>query len=72
MGAARKRQTDPNLEWFAKADFRRYKGRYVAIVGRRVVASGKNAKRVYEQAERRHPDQEVMIWKVIDEDLLIL
>jgi hypothetical protein len=32
--------------FFVAVDFSKYKGRYVAVVGKRVVASGTNAKRV--------------------------
>ena len=42
-----------NLEWFAKADLTKYSGRYVVIVNKKVVASGTNAKKVFEEAKRK-------------------
>ena len=32
-----------DVKWFSKSDFSKYKDKYVAIVDRKVVASGKNA-----------------------------
>jgi len=35
----------------------RYEGQYVAIVDAAVVAHGRDAKRVYEIARKKHPDR---------------
>ncbi len=40
------------LEWLANADFSMYEGKYVAIVGKKVVAFGDNAKIVRDEAKR--------------------
>lgn len=63
---------DPTYEWFARADLSAYKGKYVAIVGRRVAASGTSVKKVFAEALRKHPGKEVMIAKIPKEDILIL
>jgi len=60
------------MEWFSRADLRAYEGLYVAIVGKRVAASGKDAKRVYSRTRRRFPCREVVLWKAIEEDMLLL
>lgn len=41
------------FEFFLKADFHKYEGKYIAIVEDKVVASGDNAKEVFEEAKRR-------------------
>ena len=41
------------FEFFIKTDFGKYKGKYVAIVDDKVIASGDNAKKVWEEAKRR-------------------
>ncbi|OGJ17077.1 hypothetical protein A3K73_01470 [Candidatus Pacearchaeota archaeon RBG_13_36_9] len=41
------------FEFFVKADLRKYSGRYVAIVDDKVVASGENAKKVFEEAKKK-------------------
>jgi hypothetical protein len=40
--------------FFVAIDFSRYKGRYVAVVGKRVVASGTNAKQVWLEAKEKN------------------
>jgi len=72
MKAARKIESDPTMEWFAKADLSAYRGLYVAIVDCAVAASGRNAKRVFAQAKRRFPGREITLWKEPDADILLL
>lgn len=71
MTAVRKQKKDATYEWFTQADLRRYRGKYVAIVGRQVAASGKDARRVLAQARKRFPGREVVLWKEPLEDILI-
>jgi len=42
----------------------RYEGQYVAVVGRTIVAHGKDGKRVYEIAQKKFPTQRVLIAQV--------
>ncbi len=70
MSAVPKR--DPTMEWLARTDLSRYGGKYVAIVACRVVASGKDPRKVLAQAHKRHPRKEATLMKVPTEDLLIL
>ena len=58
--------------FFAAIDFSRYKGRYVAVVGRRVVASGKNAKQVWLDAKMKHPTARPELHKVPKGETLVL
>ena len=50
----------------------RYEGQYVAIVGRSVVAHGKDAERVYEKAHGMHPDERILIGQVPVKEAMIL
>ena len=50
----------------------KYEGQYVAIVGRSVVAHGKDAKRVYENAREKHPRDRVLIGQVPVKEAMVL
>ena len=50
----------------------RYRGRYVAIVGKKVVASGENAKVVLDHAKAKRPGKEIVLRKIPEEETLIL
>ncbi len=63
---------DINYEWFLEADLGKFKGLYIAIVGGRVVESGKDPERIYLRAKQKHPDKEVVLWKVPKEETLVL
>ena len=59
------------MEWFANADFSMYEGKYIATVGKKVVAFGDNAKLVLEDAKRKSPLTEPILAKIPTDDLLI-
>ena len=59
------------FEFYLKADLSRYEGRYVAIVGNKVVAHGDNAKEVIEEAKRRFPDKTPTLAKIPKADTFI-
>jgi hypothetical protein len=50
----------------------KYEGQYVAIVGRSVVAHGKDAKRVYENAREKRPRDRVLIGQVPVKEAMVL
>jgi hypothetical protein len=59
------------FEFFVKADLRKYSGRYIAIVEDKVIASGENAKRVFEEAKMK-TGKIPTIAKIPKEEALIL
>lgn len=63
-------RTDYN--WFIKTDLSRYKGKYVAIAGKKVVSSGYDAKKVYEKALKKSPKIKPTLAKIPSEDIMIL
>lgn len=63
---------DDDYQWFLGADLSRYRGRHIAILEGRVVSSGRNARDVWQRANRKHPGKDFLMAKVPEEDLLIL
>ncbi len=61
-----------DIEWYAKADLSKYRGKYVAILDKKVVASGINAKKVIEEAKRKYPRKESFLVKVRGDETLVL
>lgn len=61
-----------NSSFFLKSSLKKYKGKYVAILGKKIVASGKNAKEVWEKARKKYPDRLPTIAKLPKGEALIL
>ena len=61
-----------DIEWYAEADLSKYKGKYVAILDKKVVASGINAKKVIEEAKRKYPRKKSFLAKVAGDETLVL
>ncbi len=59
-------------KFFVAIDFSKYKGRYVAIVRRRIVASGHDAEQVWHEAKRKYPDAQPELVKVSKGETLVL
>ena len=59
------------FEFYLKADLSKYEGKYVAIVGEKVVSSGKNALEVWEDAMKK-TGKIPTIAKIPTDDTLIL
>lgn len=51
---------------------RKFRGKHVAIVGNKVVASGSDPKRVWEEAKRKHPAKRPVLAFVPKEETLVL
>jgi hypothetical protein len=56
---------------FVAIDFSKHKGRYVAIVRRRIVASGRDAQQVWREAKRKLPDAQPELMKVSKGETLV-
>jgi len=62
-----------NYEWYIETDTSEYAGQWIAILNQRIVASGDDAKKVYEEAKAKsQPGDEVSIAKVPPHGLMIL
>ncbi len=60
------------FEFYIKADMKKYEGKYVAIIGSKVVASGTNAKHVLEEANKKNPGKKPTLVKVPTEETMVL
>ena len=56
----------------AVLDFSKYKGKYVALINRRVVASGNNARTVWTRAKKLVPTATPTLVKVPRDETLVL
>lgn len=65
-------KTSPEFEYFIKANLSRYKGQYVALLGKKVIASGTNAKEVWEKAKKKSRGKLPTLAKLPQEEVLIL
>lgn len=61
-----------NYEYFLKVDTSPYKGEWVAISQSKIVAHGKDAQKVYKQAKKKTPKEDVSLAKVPSEQVLVL
>ena len=64
--------TSKEFEFYVKADLSRYSGKYIVIIGDKVVASGENAKEVLDEAKKKFPDKIPTLAKIPKEEALIL
>lgn len=64
--------TKEEINWFSKADFNVYAGKYVAIIEKKVVSFGDNAKKVWDEAKKKFPDKTPTLAKIPKEELLVL
>jgi len=66
------RDKHSDYEWFIKTDLSRYKGKYVAVANQKVISSGYDAKKVYEEARKKAPRSQPALAKIPSEDTMIL
>lgn len=62
----------PEFDFFISAPLTKYKGKYVALVGRKIVASGPSAKEVWQNARKKYPQKLPTIAKIPKEEVLVL
>lgn len=68
----RKKQNRSNYEYFVRADTSSFKGEWIAIVEKKIVAHGKDAEKVYKEARRKYLRGHISLAKVPDEQVLVL
>jgi hypothetical protein len=61
-----------NYSFFMKADMSSYIDQWVAVVDRRVIAHGKDAKQVFDEAKRKAPKKRPLIAKIPGKQAMIL
>jgi len=65
-------EISPEFDFFVHNPLTKYEGRYVAILGRKVIASGKSAKEVWGEAKKRYPNSLPTIAKIPKEEILVM
>ena len=63
-------KTSPEFDFFLHNPLTRYEGKYVAILGKKVVASGISAKDIWVEAIRKYPKQIPTIAKLPKKEIL--
>lgn len=53
-----------NYQYFLIADTKDFPGQWVAIADEKVVAHGRNAKTVYEEARKKYPTEQISLSQV--------
>lgn len=66
------KKTQSDYEWYIQTDLSRYKGKYVAIAGKKVVAAGYDAKEVYKKALKKSPRTRPTLAKIPAQDIMVL
>ncbi len=61
-----------NYDYFLKVNTTPYKGEWVAIAESKIIAHGKDAQKVYKQAKKKTPKEDISLAKVPSEQVLIL
>jgi lysine/ornithine N-monooxygenase len=62
------------LKWFASFpnEMEQFRGKHVAMIGRKVVASGDSAKEVFEKAKKEYPDKMPVLAFIPRKETLVL
>jgi Family of unknown function (DUF5678) len=53
-------------------DLRQYVGKWIALVGRELVASGDSGKEVFAQAKLKYPNKEPFVMKIPSDTVMLL
>lgn len=67
-----KQKVASNYDFFIKADTSSYKGEWVAISDKRIVSHGKDAQKVYKDAQQKTKTSDISLAKIPEENTLIL
>lgn len=63
---------DKNYAFFMKTEVGAYIGEWIAIAEEKIVAHGKNAKQVYEEATVHYPHKRIFLARVPEKETMIL
>jgi hypothetical protein len=62
---------EQNYEVYLNTNLNQYLGEWVAICNNKVVSHGKNAKKVFEEAQEKNPGKKPLLTKVPSKETLI-
>lgn len=64
--------TNSNFDALLDQNLEQYSNKWVAVAGKKIIASGKNFKKVYEEAKKKAPKEEILVGKVPGKEVLTL
>lgn len=64
-------KTDPDYDYFIKADLSRYENQWIAISGRKVIAHNKRADLMFKKAKKLKPLEKISFTKVLSQKPMI-
>lgn len=67
-----KQTPSSNYDFYIKANTAPYKGEWIAIAQKKIIAHGKDAQKVYKEANKKFKNEEISLAKVPEEQTLIL
>lgn len=67
-----KKAISPNYDYFLKIDTTPYKGEWIAIANRKIVAHGNDAEKVYKAAKKKTRTKNISLAKAPNEQMLVL
>lgn len=53
-------------DWFLKNDFSNYSGKWIAVIGKKVVGSGDDVNKLIMKVKKEHPAKTPLITKIRD------
>jgi len=62
---------DKNYQFFMKENIDSYIGEWIAIAGQKIIAHGKDLKKVFKEAKEKNPKDRPMITRVPDKETMI-
>ena len=62
---------EKNYNFFMKTDVSNYIGKWIAICNQKIVSSGKDAKKVFQEAKKKCPKERPLLTKVAEKDTMI-
>lgn len=65
-------KSSSNYDFFVKTDTSKYTGEWIAIAGKKIIAHGKDAEKVYLKAKKKAPDKNISLAKAPAEQMLVL
>jgi len=60
-----------NYEFFMKTDLSNYIGKWIAICREKIVSSGDNPKKVFEDTKKKYPSERFLLTKVPEKETMI-
>ena len=72
MTKQRSQTLSKNYRTFLKVDTRRFRGEWIALVDKKVVAHGKKADVIYNRAAKQYPPKKISLAKIPEQETLVL